>query len=135
MPRLSTWFVRLSLIYLSLGFTLGALIQVNQAWAFFTPIWKLLPIHIEMLLMGWFFQLAVGVAFWILPRWSSTPRPRGDERLAWLTFWLVNLGIGLIILAAITSQPLFTLLGRFAELAGVSLFVVASWKRIKNFGK
>src|SRR5512139_2102668 len=98
MPRLSAWFVRASLIFLAAGFTLGALMQVNQAWSFYPPIWKLLPVHIEILLMGWLLQLAAGVAFWILPRWSASPNPRGNENLVWLAFWLVNLGIGLVIL-------------------------------------
>jgi hypothetical protein len=134
MPRLSTWFVRASLIYLALGFTLGALMQTNQALNFSPYMARLLPVHIEVLLMGWFIQLAVGVAFWILPRWSSNPHPRGNEQLVWLAFGLINLGIWLIIVEAITSWSILTLVGRLAELGGVSAFVIASWKRIKTFG-
>ena len=134
MPRLSAWFVRASLVYLALGFTLGALLQINSALAVHPLIWKLLPIHIEILLMGWFVQLAAGVAFWILPRFSASPAPRGNEDLVRLAFWLINTGIGLVILQALIPQPGLALSGRLAEFAGVLVFVAASWRRVKSFG-
>ncbi len=132
MPRLSSWFVRLSLVYLVLGFTLGAIMLANKGLEFYPQAWKLIPIHIEMLVMGWFVQLAAGVAFWILPRLSGA-QPRGNMTLAWLAFWLINLGIGLIVLETLTSQTPLLLAGRLVELAGVMSFVVAMWKRVKSF--
>lgn len=134
MPRLSMLFVRLSLIYLVLGFTLGAVLLINKALAFYPLTWSLLPIHIEVLMMGWFVQLAAGVAFWILPRISG-PAPRGNEQLVWLSFWLVNLGIGLVIGEAIFSIPPLLLSGRLLELAGVLAFVAGSWNRVKGFAR
>ena len=134
MPRLSSWFVRASLTYLAVGFTLGALLLANKGLEFYPLIWKLQPIHSEMLLMGWYVQLAAGVAFWILPRLSGSA-PRGDERLVWLAFWLINAGIGMVILEALIPLPALLLLGRLAEFAGVLAFVVGSWKRVKAFGK
>jgi len=134
MPRLSSWFVRASLIYLALGFTLGALMLANKGLGFYPLIWKLLPIHIEMLMMGWFVQLAVGVAFWILPRLSGAT-PRGNERFVWLALRLINIGIWMVMLEAITSLPGSLLLGRLAEFGGVLAFVVGSWKRVKTFGR
>ena len=132
MPRLSSLFVRLSLTYLAIGFTLGALLLTNKGLGFYPSIWKLLPIHIEMLLMGWFVQLAVGVAYWILPRVSGH-NPRGNLKLAWMAFWLINLGIGMVILNVLFPIPALVLLGRLAEWVGVMAFVIASWKRIKTF--
>ncbi len=132
MPRLTVQFVRASLIYFALGFTLGAILLSNKGLAFYPPTWRLLPIHIEILMMGWFVQLAAGVAFWILPRLSGSA-PRGNERLVWLSFWLVNLGIGLVILEAIISVPALLISGRLVELIGVLAFVAGSWKRVKGF--
>ncbi len=134
MPRLSSWFVRASLVYLAFGYTFGAILLANKALAFYPTAWRLLPIHIEMLLMGWFIQLAVGVAFWILPRLTG-PAPRGNQTLVWLAFWLINVGIGLVALGAIVLVPSLPLLGRLAELGGVLAFVIGSWKRVKAFGK
>lgn len=134
MPRLSAFFVRASLIYLSIGFTLGAVLLANKGLLLSPLIWKLLPIHSEVLLIGWLVQLAVGVAYWILPRLSGA-EPRGNPTLAWLAFWLINLGIGLVILEAIISFQGLVLAGRLIELIGVLAFVICSWKRVKTFGK
>lgn len=133
MPRLSTWFVRLSLLYLALGFSLGALLLANKAWQFSSSIWKLLPVHSEVLLLGWFVQLAVGVAYWILPRLSGT-NPRGNQHLGWLAFWLINLGIALVIIDAFIPLAGLLLAARLIQLAGVLSFVIGSWKRVKSFG-
>jgi cbb3-type cytochrome oxidase subunit 1 len=134
MPSLSTKFVRASLVYLAIGFSLGALLLANKALAFYPPTWKLLPIHMEVLMMGWFVQLAAGVAFWILPRLSG-PDPRGNLHFIGWAFWLVNLGIGLVILETFADLPALLLAGRLAELAGVLAFIAAAWKRVRAFGK
>ena len=79
MPRLSAWFIRASLIYLLLGFAFGALILAQKGISYYPLVWNLFPIHMEFLLIGWFAQLAMGVAFWILPRFSSG-QPRGNVK-------------------------------------------------------
>ena len=60
MPRLSIWFIRSALIYLALGFTFGALLLANKGFPIIPEIWRLLPAHIELLLVGWTLQLAMG---------------------------------------------------------------------------
>ena len=90
MPRLSVWFIRLALAYLATGFTFGALLLANKGLAFAPLLWRLRPTHIELLLVGWMVQLAMGVAFWILPRFQAS---RGDVRPAWPGLALINLGI------------------------------------------
>ena len=42
-------------------------------------LWRLLPAHIELLLLGWTLNLALGMAYWILPRYK-TGAPRGATR-------------------------------------------------------
>jgi cbb3-type cytochrome oxidase subunit 1 len=133
MPRLSCWFIRASLIYLAIGFTLGALMLANKGLEGYLAWSRILPIHIELLLMGWFVQLALGMAFWILPRLQNKA-PRGNEAFSWLAFVLLNLGIALVVTDAIFLAPVLTLVGRLVELGGVLLFVIGSWERIKPFG-
>jgi hypothetical protein len=131
MPRLSCWFVRLALAYLAIGFTLGALMLANKGIPFAPMIWSLLPAHMEILMVGWLLQLALGVAFWILPRLAGSSR--GNENLVWLALVLINLGIVLVILATYVSQPALTIAGRLAEVGGVLAFALGSWRRIKPF--
>lgn len=131
MPRLSLWFVRASLVYLLLGFTFGALMLAEKGISFFPPVWNLLPIHIEFLLLGWLVQLAMGVAFWIVPRFG-VGLPRGNEMLIWVAFVCVNSGI---LLAALQLWfPLGLLAGRVLEVVGVVIYVICTWRRVKPWG-
>lgn len=133
MPRLSVYFVRASLVYLALGLTFGGLLLANKGVMFLPSIWIFLPVHIEFSFVGWMVQLAMGVAFWILPRFSSHPI-RGDERLSWLAFFLVNLGIWFVVLQIVIPVEWLTLAGRMLELLGVGLFTMGNWRRIKPLG-
>ncbi len=132
MPRLSCWFVRASLIYLAIGFTFGALMLANEGLGFDPLLGLLLPAHMEMLLVGWLVQLAMGVAFWILPRFPQGP-PRGNETLAWLAFVLLNLGIALVVIEAFLAVPWLVWAGRLGEMAGVAAFAASAWPRVRPF--
>ena len=105
MPRLSVWFVHIAFIHLFLGLTLGGLLLANKGFPFAPWAWSLLPAHMEFLLLCWMAQLAMGVAFWILPRLKSGS-PRGRVNLAWGALVLINTGIMLVAI-----QP-FVALGR-----------------------
>jgi hypothetical protein len=96
-------------------------------------IWGLLPLHMEFILPGWMVLLTMGVAFWILPRFPGDA-PRGEERLSWLAFSLVNLGILLVILQSLFGPGWLTFAGRLSELLGVAAFVLGNWKRIRAIG-
>lgn len=133
MPRLSVWLVRFSLIHLVLGFTLGGLILANKGFPFAPWLWSLLPAHIEFLLLGWMAQLAMGVAFWILPRFGAGA-PRGNVPLVWGAFILLNLGVWLVAFQPFLTAPL-SLMGRVLETLSVLLFALASWKRVKPGGR
>ncbi|MFT3895416.1 MAG: hypothetical protein QM730_27645 [Anaerolineales bacterium] len=132
MPRLSVYFVRASLLYLLLGFTIGGLMLANKGVIISPVIWSLLPLHIEFAFVGWMIQLAMGVAFWILPRFRQAPI-RGNERLSWLAFFLLNIGIFLAVMGFLFKFQIFTLVGRGLELLGLVTFAFGNWKRIKPF--
>ncbi|MBK8048977.1 MAG: hypothetical protein IPK16_18795 [Anaerolineales bacterium] len=129
MPRLSVWFVRASLIYLMVGFTLGALLLANKGVFLHPLVWRLLPAHIELLLMGWVVLLALGVAFWILPRWQTK---RGNEKPAWAALLLINLGLWCVIAAAwLPGYDDLLWWGRSLEALGVAAFAFHAWPRVK----
>lgn len=129
MPQLSRFFIRAALIYLLLGFTFGGLILANKGILFAPMVWLLLSAHIEFLTLGWLTQLALGVAFWILPRLGGSS-PRGDERWSWATLVLVNLGILLSIAAPYTGISWLGLLARIIQFVGFAAFAVGNWARI-----
>ncbi len=130
MPRLSVWFVRCSLIHLILGLTFGGLILANKGIPFAPWTWSLLPAHMEFLLLGWMVQLAMGVAFWILPRFRSG-LPRGNVDLVRSVFVILNMGIVMVAVQPFFSMAWLIQTGRILETISVLLFALASWQRVK----
>ena len=127
MPRLSVWAVRAALVYLLVGFTLGALLLANKGRPYWPGVWNLLGAHMEFLLVGWAVQLAMGVGFWVLPRYpggSGTRGPRGDERVAWGAVAALNAGV---LLAAAG----WLVVGRGLEGLGAVLFLTHAWGRVR----
>src|SRR5512133_3186666 len=124
MPRLSVWAVRLALLYLLSGFTLGALMLANKGVPFAPWVWNLLPAHIDILLFGFVIQLAIGMAYWILPRYR-TGSPRGSQTVLWMTIALLNLGIWTVALVGLFTLPGQWLgLGRLFEGIAAALFAL-----------
>lgn len=131
MPRLSCWLIRASLLYLALGFSLGALLLFHKAIPVHAILWRVLPAHIEFLLMGWTLQLAMGVAFWILPRFLQGPE-RGNTVAVWVAFSLLNVGVLLVGVGWTVGAPaLIPFLGRLAEAGAAVAFAVHAWPRVK----
>ena len=132
MPRLSTWFIRSALIYLLLGFTLGGLLLWNKGLPIHSGIWRLLPAHLEFLLLGWTVQLVMGVAYWILPRFGTARR---KTMLVWLTYGLLNVGIWLVVMGGfVGAAAAVQLAGRLMETGAVVAFAIHAWFRVKPMG-
>jgi hypothetical protein len=132
MPRLSRWFIRAALVYLALGFSLGGLLLANKGVPLGPWVWRLLPAHVEFMLPGWTLQLAMGVGFWILPRFRGS---RGDETPAWMAFFLLNLGVLVAgVGPTVGASSLVSLLGRLGEVAGSIAFAIQAWPRVKPLG-
>lgn len=127
MPKLSVWSLRAALLHLLMGFTFGALILANKGQPFWPQAWSLLPQHIELLLVGWMAQLALAVAFWILPRYPGGSR--GNERQAVASLVLLNLGVLLVAFQAI--DPPLAAAGRVCEVLSGLLFALHAWGRVK----
>jgi hypothetical protein len=133
MPRPAVWFIRLSLVYLALGFTFGALILANKGVAFSPNPSAILPAHIEILLMGWLVQLALGVAYWILPRFTRG-LPRGNKVMAWLVLIGLNAGIILAAIGGVVINAGLVVPGRILEAVCVMAFLLVAWRRVRPSG-
>ncbi len=130
MPRVSVWLVRLSLVHLALGATLGAVLLVGKGVAVPAWIWILRPLHVEILLFGFVIQLAFGVAWWILPR---TPE-RMPTRLPWVAGLLLNAGLWTVGLVPLAGWPgEISLLARVLQAVALVAFARSIWPRIRSF--
>lgn len=133
MPRLSRFFIRSALGCLATGFTIGGLILSAKGGAVTPRVWGWLGPHIAILIFGWLVQLALGVAYWILPRILDADR--GRPAWAWGSFAAYQTGLALIglSLAGLWVPAAHSLLapGIMAIAAGVVMFAVHAWPRVK----
>lgn len=132
MPRLSVWAVRASMAHLVIGFSIGALLLAAKGLPLRPSPWALLPTHVELLLLGWMAQLALGVGFWILPRFRGR---RGNLPLAWTSMVLLNAGVLLAGAGgALGAEPAVVAAGHALTAAAGLAFVLHAWPRVKPPG-
>lgn len=123
MPKYTSLFIRTSFIYLLIGTFLGFLLLTNKAYNFNFKIWSLLPIHIDLLIYGWFLQFIFGMSFWMMPRYVSA-KPYGNEELVSSAYTFVN--IGLLV------KVLFSSYGLIIIIIGMFLFVSNVFLRVRH---
>jgi heme/copper-type cytochrome/quinol oxidase subunit 1 len=138
MPRLTRYFIKTALIYLVASLLIGTLVAARAAFDLPSELAALTPVYFHLFMVGWVTQLIFGMLFWMLPR-ESKERPRGDERLAWAAYILINVGL---LLRAI-SEPLVTLqpdlgagwllaLSAGLQLIGGWAFIGNAWPRVRE---
>jgi cbb3-type cytochrome oxidase subunit 1 len=130
-PRLSVWLVRSALLALMAGTALGAVLLAAPGFGW-TEVLRWRPLHAELLLVGWLVQLALGVSWWILPRFRSGAE-RGPEGLGWLAFGLVNAGAILAGVGRSVGLDGLALAGRGAEALAAAAYAARAWPRVKPF--
>ncbi|PJZ81062.1 hypothetical protein [Leptospira meyeri] len=134
-PIQSVWFIRISLIYLLLGTSLGVVLMFNKAFAFSSEIWRLLPLHYSILIWGFFLQLIMGTAYWMFPKFLSE-NPRGAIWQVWFLFYTYNLGLILFLITKfILPFESLALLGKFLIFLGLVTFVKLVWARVISYNK
>jgi len=127
--------VRAALFHLVVGAVMGTLLLATKAGydlpALVARAW---PLHAEMLLLGWMAQLALGVAFWILPKHATAP-VRGPVTPVLMAAVLLNVGVLAAGLGLVVDHAALATGGRVMELVAVLLFAVNAVPRVKRFGR
>jgi hypothetical protein len=130
----TVWAIRLALLQLVVAFGAGGwLLAARGLPTLPQPPGWLLPVHLELALLGWILQLAMGVAYWMLPKFQ-TGLPRGATGPAFLVLTMFNLSVLASVAGAVLGAPGLHLAGRAGELGAVGLFATNAWPRIKAFG-
>jgi hypothetical protein len=139
MPTLTRWYVRSSLLWLALALVLGAVLAARGVFGSWLPdaVGALQPVYFHLLMVGWVTQLIFGVVYWLFPK-PADAIARRSERLGWLTWGALNLGLALRALAEplVAAQPTGALGGLLAlsallQLAAGWLFVATTWPRVR----
>ena len=92
MPTLSRWFLKTGLVYLIAALGVGVFMRLPFLWGGYGLGAALWPVFVHLLVVGWITQLIFGVAYWMFPKYSRE-KPRGSERLGYLSYGLLNSGL------------------------------------------
>ena len=99
MPVVVRWYLRTALVMFVLALLVGVIQNLGGILHSFTD--SLTPVYFHLLMVGWVTQFIVGVALWMLPRYSPE-KPRGIETFSWATYILLNAGL----LVRVFGEPL-----------------------------
>ena len=116
MPPLARIYIKASFVYFVAAFVLGATVMLDR-WLVFSRWLRLVYVsQVHLLMVGWITQLAIGVAYWMFPRFlkEQDSRGRGSDRLAWFVFVTLNAGL----LLRLVCEP-FYLMGPQSWLAAL----------------
>lgn len=138
MPVLTRWFLRSALIYLAVALVLGVLLALPGSVTLPSFVRAMNPAYFHLFLVGWVTQMIFGIIYWMFPI-ISRASPRGDERLGWASYFLLNVGLLLRVIGEplVTTRPesgLGWLLAVSAVLQwlGAVVFVFLAWPRVKE---
>jgi hypothetical protein len=95
MPPIARAFVKAAFLYFVVAFVLSALMMLDR-WLSFSRWLRVVYVsQLHLLMVGWITQLAIGVAYWMFPRFLKVQdsRPRGSDTLAWAVFICLNVGL------------------------------------------
>lgn len=131
MPPLTRWYIKSALIYFIAALVIGVVLLAQPVFNLPLAVLTLSPVYFHLLLVGWVTQLIFGVVYWMFPKYSAA-QPRGNERLGWATYGLLNLGLVLRLI----GEPWVALTGdkRLGWLlAGSALLqLLAGWVFVVN---
>jgi len=137
-PLLTRVYVRTGLIYLAVGALLGGLILWNKGAPAGLNVWRWLAPHISLMTWGWLWHLTLGVAFWILPRFTdparagrATSAKRGRVWLAWVAYVCLNASLVLVAATPWLRGPWPNALAGLLQTLAALAFVFHAWPRVR----
>lgn len=138
MPLLTRLFIKSALVYFVTALLVGLLLAARSVLDLPGALNGLSPVYFHLLMVGWVTQLILGVAHWMFPKFSRD-EPRGRELLNWATYWLLNGGLILRVIAeparAASSAPLWgwlLVLSALLQWLAVMAFIANLWPRVKE---
>lgn len=138
MPKLTRWYIKSAFIYLAVALLLGIALALPQTVPLPPFVRFMNPVFFHLFLVGWVTQMIFGVIYWMFPI-ITRAQPRGNERIGWLSYILLNVGL----LLRVVAEPLTStrpevwfgwLLAASALLQWLAavVFVILTWPRIKD---
>ncbi|MGD8586348.1 MAG: hypothetical protein PVJ75_13445 [Chloroflexota bacterium] len=138
MPLLTRWFIKSALAYLAAALLLALVLALSNLVNLPKFVRFMNPAYFHLFLVGWVTQMIFGVIHWLFPIVTRT-RPRGNERIGWASYVLLNAGL----LLRVAGEPLTSLypnsgigwllaVSALPQWLAAALFVVLAWPRVKE---
>ena len=139
MFTLARYYVKSAILFLVLGLILGGYMayRINISGSGVTQ--SMIAAHTHLILVGFVMMLIMGIALWLFPR----PREKVfySPLIAEVTFYLMFAAISVRSAGEILDGVILTrwtawaiVAGSFGEIAGIVLFFINIWNRIKPIG-
>lgn len=128
MPTVTRWALRTALGCAAVTMLAGVLL----AWPGAPTLPY--PTYLHLFTVGWLSNLIFGVAHWMFPR-ASAERPRGDVRLAWGGWGMLNTGLLLRVIGeamAPRGASMWLLVAALLQLLAVWTWVAHLWPRVRE---
>jgi hypothetical protein len=138
MPLLTRCFIKAGLLYFVVALSMAVLLMAQPLLKLPVSLSGLQPVYLHLFMVGWVLQLIIGAAYWMFPK-QSREQPRGSERLGWMVFITLNLGLLLRAVGEplVASFPemragwLLVVSAALQLLAGLG-FIANTWSRVKE---
>jgi heme/copper-type cytochrome/quinol oxidase subunit 1 len=133
-------YLKTAIAFLGVGLALGVWMLVRrEAWGIW-PTPYLASAHTHAILVGFVMMMILGVALWMFPR-PARDDTRFRPALAEAAYWLVTGGTAARLAGEVgrsggggTALRVLVLAGGVAQAAGIGLFFLTMWSRIRSPG-
>ncbi len=131
MPRITRYFIKAAMLYFAAGLLTSFLVSARTLLHLPDFLQNMTPTYLHMLVVGWITQLIIGVAYWMFPKFSKET-PRGDERVGWAIFILLNIGLPLRIIGEPFNIGWMLPISAVLQLFAIWMFIIVIWPRVKE---
>lgn len=133
MPALSVQMIRGAFLNLWFGFGLAVLLigWKGNPDVFPNTIGGWILAHVDLLLVGWMVQLAMGVAYWIFPRLPETRTERGRYAYAYGAAFFLNAGVWCYTFAIIQGWGWLQIVGLAMQVSAICAYAYHIAPRVR----
>jgi len=133
-------YIKTAILFLGAGLAIGGWMMVRRELWSIAPSSYMISAHTHAILVGFVMLMILGVALWMFPR-PDKGDTRYSPRAAEGAYWLVTIGTagrvaGELARPVVASPALrwSVLLSGAAQIAGIALFFINMWPRIRPVG-
>jgi heme/copper-type cytochrome/quinol oxidase subunit 1 len=133
-------YIKTAILFLGVGLVLGGWMMVRRELANAAPSSYMVSAHTHAIFVGFVMMMILGVALWMFPR-PEKGDTRYSPRAAEGAYWLVTIGTAGRIAGELARQQVAlpalrwtVMLCGLAQVAGIALFFVNMWPRIRPVG-